>query len=158
MDELQRADFSTVGERPAPLGDRVLAHIIDALILFMPLFLLWALVLRYIPFLIATVLSNGLSLSYFVFLEAFRGRTIGKQLRRLRVRSSNGGLPTVEQAFRRNLYLMLGIVPGLVGSVVSLAAIVWIGVTINGDAVDRRGVHDKFAHTLVTQAKRLDAR
>lgn len=155
MDELQRADFSTIDERPAPLGDRVLAHIIDALILFVPLFLLWAIVLRYLPLTVGTVVSNGLSLSYFVFLEAFRGRTIGKQLRRLRVRNRSGGLPTVEQTFRRNLYLMLGIVPGLVGSVVSLTAIVWIAVTISRDPIARRGIHDSFADTFVTQASRL---
>ena len=155
MDGLARADFSMVDEQPAPLGDRLVAHIIDALILFLPLFALWALVLRYLPFIVGTVVSNGLSLSYFVFLEAFRGRTLGKQLRRLRVRDAQGGLPTVEQTFRRNLYLMLGIVPGLVGSVVSLAVIVWIAVTIGRDPVGRQGIHDKFAGTFVTQAERL---
>ena len=155
MDDLTRTDFSTIDERPAPLGDRVLAHVIDALILFLPLFALWALLLRHVPLLVGTVVSNGLSLSYFVFLEAFRGRTIGKQLRRLRVRDRNGELPTVEQTFRRNLYLMLGIVPGLVGSVVSLAVIVWIAVTIQTDPVSRRGIHDRFADTFVTQASRL---
>ena len=133
----------------------MLAHVIDALILFVPLFILWALLLRHVPLLVGTVVSNGLSLSYFVFLEAFRGRTIGKQLRRLRVRDRRGKLPTVEQTFRRNLYLMLGIVPGLVGSVVSLAVIVWIAFTIQTDPVSRRGIHDRFADTFVTQASRL---
>jgi len=155
LDHLAWTDFSTTDERPAPLGDRVAAHVIDALILFLPLFALWALFLRHVPLLVGTVVSNGLSLSYFVFLEAFRGRTIGKQLRRLRVRNRRGDLPSVEQAFRRNLYLMLGIVPGLVGSVVSLAVIVWIAVTIQIDPVSRRGIHDWFADTFVTQASRL---
>jgi uncharacterized RDD family membrane protein YckC len=155
VDDLTRADFSAVGERPAPLGDRILAHVIDALILFLPLLALWALVLRSVPFIVGTIVSNGLSLSYFVFLEAFRGRTLGKQLRRLRVRDAKRGLPTVEQTFRRNLYLMLGIVPGLVGSVVSLAVIVWIAVTIGRDPVGRQGIHDRFAGTFVTQAERL---
>ncbi len=155
MDELRDADFSTVGERPAPLADRIIAHVIDGLILFVPLLLLWAFLLSKLPIVVGTVVSNGLSLSYFVLLEAFRGRTVGKQLRRLRVRDAGGGLPTVEQTFRRNLYLMLGIVPGLVGSILSLGAITWIGVSIARDPVDRRGVHDRFAGTFVTQSDPL---
>ncbi len=156
VDNQSRSGADVQDGIPGPLGDRILAHVIDALIVFVPLFVLWVIALRFLPFIIGTVISNGLSLAYFVFMEAFWGQTIGKRFRRLHVRNEAGTYPTMEQALRRNLYLVLGIIPGLIGSFLSLGAIIWIAVTIGTDSAHRQGVHDKFANaTFVFQTPRL---
>lgn len=138
--------------RPGPLGERFVAHVIDGIILFFPLLLLWAIGIRDLPFAFATLTVNLLSLAYFVTMESTRGRTIGKQIRGLRVRNQFGTVPTVKQALFRNMYLLLAIVPGIVGSVLSFGVVAWIAFTISQDNLQRQGIHDRMANkTFVTQ-------
>ncbi len=155
MDDQNGSPVIPEGELPGPLGRRLAAHLLDAAILFLPLLALWAAALRDMPLLIATVIMNGVSLTYFVLSESIWGRTLGKRALRLRVRGVGGDLPTVKQALLRNLYLALGVIQGFVGSVLSLGVIVWIAVTIAMDHTYRQGVHDRFANeTYVTVVPR----
>lgn len=140
-------------KRPGGLGERVLAHIVDGVFLFLPLFALWAVALRGIDsLLVQRIITNGLSVAYFVTMESRTGATLGKRLFGLSVQNQRGANPTFEQALFRNAYLGLGVIPGLAGSMLGLAAIVWIAVTINADTVHRQGWHDRLANaTFVTK-------
>jgi len=74
---------------------------------------------------------------------------------KLRVHGASGGNPTMNESLRRNGWAALGIISGLptIGwlfGLLELAAVIYIAVTINSDAL-KRGWHDKFANTSVTK-------
>ena len=96
-----------------------------------------------------------LYLAYFVYMESSRGRTLGKQLLKLRVHGASGGNPTAEESFKRNSWYVLAIVSsvpilGLIASLGVLIAVIAIAVTISTDPLNR-GWHDKFGNTSVTK-------
>ncbi len=93
---------------------------------------------------ISSVVMYGLALAYFAFLESNRGQTLGKMLLKLKVTDQAGNLPPMEQAFKRNAYMLLPIIP-ILGGLAYLAVTIYIAVTINNDAQTRRGWHDQFA-------------
>jgi uncharacterized RDD family membrane protein YckC len=93
---------------------------------------------------ITNVVLYGLAVGYFAFLESNRGQTVGKMLLKLEVRGADGQYPSMEQALKRNAYMLLGIVPFL-GGLAYLAATIYIAVTINNNATTRQGWHDEFA-------------
>jgi uncharacterized RDD family membrane protein YckC len=98
---------------------------------------------------LSALITTALYLGYFVVMESQRGQTVGKMLLRLDTQGPEGGHPTVEQAFRRNAWLLLGllgIVPllGILGGLLELAATIAIGVTISSSPVNE-GWHDRFA-------------
>lgn len=85
----------------------------------------------------------GLSLGYFAFLESNRGQTVGKMLLKLEVRGAGGAHPPLEQALKRNAYILLPIIP-ILGGLVYFGVTIYIAVTINNDP-NRQGWHDHFA-------------
>ena len=95
--------FSSAAPLPAMPASRVLAHIVDALILFLPHTLAIA-ITRDVKFeddhrfIIGTVL---LSFFYYSFFESRAGATPGKWLLGLRVSRVSGGNPTFRQALSR---------------------------------------------------------
>lgn len=158
---------STAGQ-PGDLGTRFLARIIDAVLVGVVSGVVfgilgvaaWGIGGRsgsYFYSVLSTIASTALALGYFVFMESSRGQTVGKMLLKLRVQSPEGRNPTVEQSLRRNSWMaisLIGIVPilgGLVAGLASLAAVIYIAVTINADAVARRGWHDQFGGTRVVR-------
>lgn len=92
--------------------------------------------------LVAAVVSTAIYLGYFVLLESNGGQTLGKRLMKIRTVGPGGGNPTLEQALRRNAWLALGIIP-MLGGLLSLAAAIWIIVTIANE--QQVAVHDSFA-------------
>jgi uncharacterized RDD family membrane protein YckC len=99
---------------------------------------------------VSSVLTAAISLGYFTFMESSRGQTIGKMLLKLQTRGPDGGNPTFEQALKRNAFTaigVLGIIPfmGFLASLLSLAAVIMIAVTISNNTATRRGWHDDFA-------------
>jgi uncharacterized RDD family membrane protein YckC len=96
-----------------------------------------------VPGLISSIIGAALTIGYFAWFESARGMTLGKQLLNLRVVGPQGGNPTMEQAFKRNAWYLLAIIPFL-GGLLQLAAAIYIAVTISG-AADKRGWHDQFA-------------
>lgn len=93
---------------------------------------------------IASVVMYGLALAYFAFLESNRGQTLGKMLLKIEVQDAAGKHPPIEQAFKRNAYMLLPIVP-ILGGLAYLAVVIYIAVTINNNTETRRGWHDDFA-------------
>jgi uncharacterized RDD family membrane protein YckC len=90
----------------------------------------------------AAALSALLSIGYYTFLESARGQTIGKMVLGLRTIGPDGGNPTVEEAFKRNLWYALGIIP-VVGGLAQLGAAILIAVTVSSSPMNV-GWHDDF--------------
>jgi uncharacterized RDD family membrane protein YckC len=148
------------GARPGELLDRFAAKLIDGVLLVV-VYVVVALVLiagvilnsvgsTYVVGVVTTLVLFALQMGYYVYLESSRGQTVGKMVMKLRVVGAQGGNPSMEEAFRRNIWLgvgLLAVIPvlGLLSPIVSLAAVIYIAVTINGDPVARQGWHDKFA-------------
>ena len=95
---------------------------------------------------VSAVLSTVIYLGYFTLMEAYRGQTIGKMLMKLHVNGASGAKPTLEEAFKRNIWMglpLLGIIPilgGLVAGVGQLVAVIMIAVGINNDTVGATSV------------------
>ena len=105
---------------------------------------------------ILAVLGVVIQLGYFALMDSSQGRTLGKMVMKLRVEDLAGGKPTATQSIKRNIWIALGlagIVPflGLVGSIVSLVAVILIAVGINKDTATRRPWTDNFADTRVVK-------
>lgn len=100
---------------------------------------------------VASIVTLAITYAYYVFLETTTGKTVGKMLLNLEVRSRNGGYPSVEQSFKRNFFFALSLIPFL-GWLVQLAAIIYVAITINQKA-DNRGWHDEFGDTVVVRTR-----
>jgi uncharacterized RDD family membrane protein YckC len=104
-----------------------------------------------------SLISTAIALGYYVFMESTQGQTVGKMILKLRVQNLEGQNPTIEQALKRNAWVaisLIGIVPllgGFIAGVASLAAVIYIAVTISNDAETRRGWHDRFGDTRVVK-------
>jgi uncharacterized RDD family membrane protein YckC len=154
------------GPQPGGLGARFLARLIDGILVgIVQGVVVSALIVNtimdsdggfygtddYAASAVSGILSALLYVGYFAFMESSRGQTVGKMVLSLHTQGPDGGLPTMEQAIRRNLWAglsVLAIVPvigTLVGGLLELAIVILIAVGINGDAVARQGWHDKFA-------------
>jgi uncharacterized RDD family membrane protein YckC len=98
---------------------------------------------------VSAVISAVLTLGYFTLMESRRGQTLGKMLFKLQTRGPGGGLPTTEEALKRNAFTaipIIGAVPflGTVSSLLSLIAVITIAVTIHRSAT-HQGWHDDLA-------------
>lgn len=153
------------GPRPAELVDRFLARLIDGIgfgIVFGILYGILAAVFYdgfynsraeiFIFTLFLQVISVAVYLGYYGYFESRQGATFGKQLIKLKVVGPDGvSNPTMQQALMRSSFQALGlitIVPfvgAFLGPLASLAAVIFIAVTINNDTVNRQGWHDQFA-------------
>ncbi len=155
-----------MGPRPGELMDRFLARIIDGLLIFVVnlvvvIFVVVGVIMgagsglgqadSFVAGAVSAVLTTLIYLGYFAFLESSRGQTVGKMVLKLHVQGPDGGLPTLEQAIRRNIWAgfsILGIIPivgGFIGAIASLVAVIMIAVGINNDPARRQAWHDKFA-------------
>lgn len=92
---------------------------------------------------LTSVVSAVVFIGYFAVMESYRGQTVGKMLLNLRVEGSGGGLPTMEEAIRRNAWIGLSVIPFL-GGLAQLAAAIAIAVTIS-QSMTKQGWHDDFA-------------
>lgn len=97
---------------------------------------------------LGALVAAVVNLAYFAVLESRGGQTVGKMVLKLRVTGPTGGLPTLEQAVRRNVWVAFGaagvvpVIGGLVGGLAQLAAVVLIAIAL----ADRRpGWHESFA-------------
>jgi uncharacterized RDD family membrane protein YckC len=144
---------------PADLGTRVIARVIDFILLWIVNMVVVFTVLMGAIFggggnmfgggfglrgIIGSVISAAIYVGYFAFLESSRGQTLGKMLMKVKVEGPDGQLPTMEQAIKRNAWLAIAIIP-LIGWLLQLAAAIYIIVTINNNTQTRQGWHDEFA-------------
>ncbi|KAB7745416.1 RDD family protein [Nostocoides sp. F2B08] len=159
---------SSAGQ-PGDLGTRFVAKIIDGILLGLSIGIISA-ILGLAAFgmgmrsswgagVVSTLISTAIVVGYYAFMESSRGQTVGKMVLGLRVQNLEGQNPTVEQALKRNAYFaisLIGILPilgGLIAGLASLAAVIYIAVTINNDTQWRRGWHDQFAGTWVSKTR-----
>lgn len=149
--------------RPASLGQRVAARFLDQLIVGV-LNVVVLLVLPVDPLAglaedpptidtsglyAVVVLVTVLNFAYFAFFESRSGRTPAKRMIGLQVQAGDGAAADTLAAFKRNSWILLGLIP-LPLIPLQLIAAVLIVVTIRaGD--ERRGWHDRFANTAVVQ-------
>ena len=136
--------------QPASVGIRFAARLIDGLIVGIPMAIILAIVgLSGNGFgtdaggFIGGIISSLVYVGYFTYLESSRGQTLGKQLLNIRTVGPQGGLPTQQEAFTRNAWLLLGIIPILGGLATFVLAIV-IAVAINSSP-EGIGTHDAWA-------------
>lgn len=160
----QESTGMPVGGRPGELLDRLLARLIDGLIIGVAYWILSAIVggiflngLTYssgewfLYWIVLTVLWVPVALGYFAFMDSTRGQTLGKMVMKLQVVGPNGGHPTIEQSVRRNIiyaFQLAAIVPVLgsfLAGIGALIGVIMIAVGIQNDPVRRQGWHDKFA-------------
>ena len=144
---------------PADLGPRVLARLVDGV-------LLWAIIfVIVVPLMIAMsilgsvggafggsfsigslvfgILMAAIIIGYFAVMESQRGQTVGKMVLGLKTVGPDGENPTLEEAAKRSGWYALGIVP-IIGGLLELGAAIYIMVTIN-QSPTKQGWHDKFA-------------
>lgn len=138
-------------------GRRLLARIIDGLVVGSPLSILLSLLGGGCRWGLAQHRVCGRRVRYFVSLETTSGATFGKRLLRLRVADATGSSPmTPPSSARRNWWMMLDARGGagvlvLVVGLVGLAIVATTGVAISRDTRSR-GWHDKTAETTVLRS------
>lgn len=87
--------------------------------------------------------------AYAVVLESRRGATVGKTMVRLRVAADDGAPCSLAAAAKRNLWLLLGLIP-YAGTLLVLAVAAWLILAISASP-DDRGPHDVWAGTSVSR-------
>jgi uncharacterized RDD family membrane protein YckC len=144
---------------PADLGPRILARLIDSVLLWAVIFII------IVPLMIAMsilgsmggafggsfsigslifgIIMAAIIVGYFAVMESQRGQTVGKMALGLKTVGPDGKNPTLEEAAKRSAWYALGIVP-IIGGLLELAAAIYIMVTIN-QSPTKQGWHDKFA-------------
>lgn len=132
---------------PADLGSRLIARLIDGLVV----------VVVAVPLAAAgTLPAEGpggalavaaIGLVYSTGFDA-TGGTLGKRLLRLSVVGAGGARPGIGAGAARNLWLLSSLLPGLVGQAVATAVSVALAVTIARHPAER-GWHDRVAGTAV---------
>lgn len=93
-----------------------------------------------------------ISLTYFALLEGGAGQTLAKRLFGLKVVMANGDSPTVEAAVRRRLPFVVGMVIPVIGGLVNFALLLVVLVTTIQGGHQHRGIHDRWAGTMVIDA------
>lgn len=149
--------------RPAGVGKRVGAYIIDTMIVALTISVLALAGLDggLVPATpegtdagstyISGMVFAALTLAYFVIMEAATGQTLGKRLLRIRATMADGSDMTLEAAFKRRVLFFIGaVVPvagiaNLIGFAVPLTAL----VTAIQDQTMHQGFHDRWAATRV---------
>lgn len=153
--------------RPAGVGKRVGAYVIDIVLITVALGIVFAFVLSGSGTLptspdgidqtnaYATSVGTAvLTLAYFMLLEAGSGQTLGKRALRIKVVSAADGStpPSFADAFKRRVLFVIGnvipVIGSLIGFVVPLAAL----ITAIQDEPANQGFHDRWAGTRVIDA------
>ena len=136
---------------------RLLARIIDAFVVGIPMIILFAIIPGLaVGGLVYSVVTAALGFGYFVWMESTMGATVGKRVLNMKVVSTTGGNVSMEASARRNWWLLIGVVSGvpvvgLLASLVSLAIVIYIAVTISQNP-NGRGWHDQMADAGVVPA------
>jgi uncharacterized RDD family membrane protein YckC len=155
------------GPRPGELLDRFLARLIDFILVGIVDFIIGTVLVvgvlmgssgsmysvgtSFAVGAVSAIISTLITVGYFTYMEATQGKTVGKMLMKLHTEGPNGGNPTYQEAFMRNIWTglgILGIIPvvgGLIGALGELVAVIMIAVGISGDTVNRQAFHDRLA-------------
>ncbi len=132
--------FPATAHVPGTFSSRVIARIIDALVVTAIDLLLGSLLgFGYVWL----VLGAAIVLAYFAVLDAAAGTTVGKAVMKLRVVAADGGRPSLSSAVRRESFMLVGAVP-FVGPLVAIGLWIWFALRVRAD-VNGQGPHDGFA-------------
>ena len=139
--------MSGVGQ-PGNLLDRFLARLIDGIIVGIPYWVVYVILMSatsyFLGLFLAGIVLAVLALGYFGYMESNRGQTVGKQVMKLKTVGPDGqSNPTMNEAVKRNIWYAFGIVP-ILGGLAELASVIVIAVNINSDP-QRQHWFDKFA-------------
>lgn len=129
----------------ASLGARIGARLLDVLLIGIPASIILGIL--GVGGIGVGIVVSLLWFGYFVWFESNQGATVGKKILDMRVVGSDGSHPAVDVAAKRNVWMLLGIIP-VVGGLLSLIAVIVIIVTISQNE-ENRGYHDTFAGTAV---------
>jgi uncharacterized RDD family membrane protein YckC len=165
----------------ADVPNRAIAYIVDAIILFVFLFVIGFIttaifgvdtVIGKLPsttsLIVSSILWAAATAAYFVYTWVTMRGTPGMKLLGMQIgNESNGGTLTYNQALLRYAVLfgpailanLLGaFLPGL-GLILQLLAFVWFIVLLvtTAQSPTKQGIHDKQAHTMVVKAARSAA-
>ena len=108
--------------QPAGLGSRFLARLIDGIVVAIVNGILTAILVvgimggsaagygvgtngNFAAGAVSSILTAVLYLGYFTLMESRKGQTLGKMSLKLQTQGPDGSIPTMEQAFKRNVWL-----------------------------------------------------
>ncbi|WP_067825691.1 RDD family protein [Nocardia inohanensis] len=131
------------GAQPADVGIRLGARIIDGFIVGIPMGIIGAFLPNSLT-VVWSILTALAMFGYFVGMEVAQGATFGKQLLKLKVLAPGGGTLDPVTSAKRNLFMLAGIIPWFIGSLIEVGLAIWVAVSINQDP-NKQGWHDKFA-------------
>ena len=134
--------------QPGNLLDRFLARLIDGIIVGIPYWIVYLIMMSATSYFLGLFFSGivlaAIALGYFGYLESNRGQTIGKQVMKLKTVGPDGhSNPTMNEAIKRNIWYAFGIVP-ILGGFAELASVILIAININSDP-QRQHLFDRFA-------------
>lgn len=138
---------ASLSGEPAELGSRLLARLVDGLVV----------VLVVVPLLATGTIRQDTAAGAlvvgtlgYVYAAAFdaTGGTLGKRLLRLWVVAPDGSRPGLGAGAARNLWLLASLLPGPVGQTVAVGVSVVVAITIAKHPLER-GWHDRVAGTAV---------
>lgn len=161
------------GPQPAGIGLRIGAYIIDAILVGIVNFVIGLVVA--IPFaagdatsamplmntggsflfsFIVGLIGAAITLAYFGLLEGNDGQTLGKKLLNIRAIKADGSGLEISDAVKRRIPFVIGsLIPiPFLGGFIGFAIIIAILVTAASDQPWNRGLHDKWADTMVIRA------
>lgn len=158
------SDPAPLGERPAGIGKRVGAYIIDYVAITIVLGLVLATVgmgsglmpttpesVTRTQAYVSSAISSALVLCYFVLLEAGSGQTIAKRMLRIKVVMADGAPATLPAAFKRRWMFFVGVLIPIVGGLINFAVPLAALITAIQDEPVHRGFHDRWADTKVIE-------
>lgn len=142
--ETEEYTLPPAGGEPGGLGLRFAARLIDGIIVGIVAFLLSFALGLLQNYWVNGLFTGVLTFIYFIVFEVSQGWTPGKKLLGLAVHGPAGASkPSLQQSAIRNVWTLFSLVP-FVGGILSLIAIIWIAVTINGSPT-KEGIHDRLA-------------
>lgn len=130
---------AVAGVRPAGFWIRVVAYLIDAVILAV-INTVINLILRDSATTAGSIINFLIDLAYFSYFWSQRGQTLGMMVLSLRVIRTDGSQLTAGRAIGRYFALVLSFL------------IIFIGVILVAFDPRKQGLHDKIADTLVVHA------
>lgn len=139
---------------PGP-GKRILARVLDAVIVGIPASLLLAVMGLPAPTIglggtdawAQSAITAGVWFVYYVAFEAVSGATFAKRIMNMRVVSEAEEAAGLGPAALRNSWILLGLIPAI-GGLLLLGVMLWIVVSVSRSET-RTGIHDRIAGTAV---------
>ncbi|HSK91108.1 MAG TPA: RDD family protein [Euzebyales bacterium] len=149
------------GGRPASVGKRAGAYIVDVIGLTIVVAILFAVTGLGGPgpgiapgqSYLSSVAMALVAIAYFSIMEAGSGQTVAKRLFGIKTVSADGSPVSLRAAVMRRLPFYVGsVIPAAIGGLIHFVLALAILITAIQDEPERRALHDKWAGTKVIDA------